>query len=125
MASSLTKKEARIKKKRRIRKRLFGTSERPRLSVFKSAKHIYAQIIDDTKGHTIASASSLDPSVKTLISAADSAKKTDVATIVGKSLAEIAVQKGVQRVVFDRNGFLYHGRIKAVSQGAREGGLDF
>jgi large subunit ribosomal protein L18 len=125
MASSNTKNQSRLKKKKRIRKKITGTVERPRLSVFRSAKHIYAQIIDDSKGHTIVSASSLDNSVKTFTNSGNPVNKTAVATFVGKLVAQLAVEKGINRVVFDRNGFLYHGRIKAVSQGAREGGLDF
>jgi large subunit ribosomal protein L18 len=125
MASANTKKQARIKKKSRIRKKILGTVERPRLSVFRSAKHIYAQVIDDIQGRTLASASSLDNAVKVFAGSGDPVNKTAVATYVGKLVAQKAIEKGISRVVIDRNGFLYHGRIKAVSQGAREGGLDF
>lgn len=120
MATS--KKEARLKRKKRIRKKITGTSERPRLSVFRSAKHIYAQIIDDIHGCTLASASSVEKSAKdndTLES------KIDMAKYIGKLVAERGLEKGVKQVVFDRNGFLYHGRVKAVSDGARDAGLDF
>ena len=125
MASTNIKQEARLKRQKRIRKNLVGTTERPRLSVFRSAKHIYAQIIDDSKGHTVISASSLDESVKSFKASDSAANKTAVATLVGKLVAERAIEKGIKQVKFDRNGFLYHGRVKAVSQGAREGGLEF
>ncbi|MBA3027794.1 MAG: 50S ribosomal protein L18 [Proteobacteria bacterium] len=125
MPSAKIKTQARIKKKGRIRKKIHGTGERPRLSVFRSAKHVYAQIIDDVQGHTIVSASSLENSAKTLAQSGTPVNKTAMATYIGKILAEKAIEKGIRKVVFDRNGFLYHGRIKAVSQGAREGGLDF
>ena len=125
MASANFKREARLKRQKRIRKKLKGTSERPRLTIFRSAKHIYAQVIDDSKGHTIISASSLDESVKSFKASDSTANKTAVATMVGKLVAQRAIEKGIKQVKFDRNGFLYHGRIKAVSQGAREGGLEF
>jgi large subunit ribosomal protein L18 len=125
MASANIKQTSRLKRKQRIRKKLTGTSERPRLSVFRSANHIYAQIIDDTKGHTIISASSLDEPVKSFKSTEPGPNKTAVAVFVGKLVAQRAIEKGIRQVKFDRNGFLYHGRIKAVSQGAREAGLDF
>ncbi|HUV78956.1 MAG TPA: 50S ribosomal protein L18 [Desulfobacterales bacterium] len=117
-----SKKRARLKRKKRIRKNLVGTSERPRLSVFRSAKHIYAQVIDDTHGQTMAAASSMDKSVKEQPAFEN---KVAVAGFVGKLLGEMAIKKGIRQVVFDRNGFLYHGRVKAVSEGAREAGLDF
>ena len=122
MGSLNPKKRARLKRKKRIRKNLVGTQERPRLSVFRSAKHIYAQVIDDTCGETLVAASSLDKSVK---EQPVFENKTAKADFVGKLLGERAVQKGIRQVVFDRNGFLYHGRVKAVSEGAREAGLDF
>ena len=102
----------------RIREKLSGTMERPRLNVYRSLNHIYAQIIDDHKGETIVSASSLASKLKTGGNVA-SAKE------VGKAIAEAAVAKGVKRVVFDRGGYLYHGRVKALADGAREGGLSF
>src|SRR5512139_147534 len=117
-----TKSEQRVRRKGRIRKRVKGTQERPRLSVFRSARHIYAQIIDDTCGCTLVCASSLDQAVTD--GAADK-KKVDTAVMVGKLVAERAKAKGIAKVVFDRNGFLYHGRVKAVSDGAREAGLEF
>ena len=118
-----TKYDQRVRRKSRIRKRVTGTQQRPRLTVFRSARHIYAQIIDDTQGHTLVSACSLDQTV-TAAAAADQ-KKVDRATLVGKLVAERAKAKGIDKVVFDRNGFLYHGRVKAVSEGAREAGLQF
>ena len=122
MGSLNSKKRARLKRKKRIRKNLVGTQDRPRLSVFRSAKHIYAQVIDDTHGQTLATASSLDKAVKEQPAFEN---KIAVADFVGKLLGERAVKKGIRQVVFDRNGFLYHGRVKAVSEGAREVGLDF
>jgi large subunit ribosomal protein L18 len=113
---------ARIRRKSRIRKKVMGTQDRPRLSVFRSARHIYAQIIDDTCGCTLVSASSQEkPLAETVVGK----KKIDKAVMVGKVVAERAKAKGIGRVVFDRNGFLYHGRVKAVSAGAREAGLQF
>jgi len=113
---------AREKRKRRIRKKIHGTAERPRLSVFRSARHIYAQVIDDTAGHTLAAASSLDQAVKEH-EAFDN--KVAMAQYIGKMLGQRATEKGITAVVFDRNGFLYHGRVKALSDGAREAGLVF
>ncbi len=125
MAASNIKKQARLKRKISIRKRLVGTAERPRLSVFRSARHIYAQVIDDGVGHTVVCASSLDKEVRDHMKSASPMKKADVAVFVGKVAARRALEKGIKKVVFDRNGFLYHGRVKAVSDGAREVGLDF
>ena len=107
----------------RVRKKVTGTPERPRLSVFRSLKHIYAQVIDDTTGRTIAAASSQE----TLKSNADASPgtKTDVSAAVGKALADRALAAGVTRVVFDRGGCKYHGRVKALADGSREGGLQF
>ena len=115
----LSREEARKKRKCRIRKKINGTPERPRLVVFRSNKHIYAQIIDDLAGATLASAS-------TLAFEGDDVRLTvDNAKLVGKKVAEEAIKKSITSVVFDRNGFVYHGRIKAVADGAREGGLNF
>lgn len=116
---------ARLKRKKRIRKKLSGTPERPRLSVFRSAKHIYAQVIDDISGTTIVSASSLEEAVRNASNSDEEKGKIRVAKIVGKLVAERALEKGIQKIVFDRNGFLYHGRVKGVSEGAREAGLNF
>lgn len=112
----------RLKRKRRIRKKISGTPERPRLSVFRSACHIYGQIIDDTRGHTLAAASTLSPELKDQLAGL---KKVEAAKLVGKLLAEKARLAGVERVIFDRNGFLYHGRVKALADSAREHGLIF
>lgn len=117
MAFSKINRRAKIK--RRIRKKLFGTSKVPRLSVFRSNKQIYAQIIDDTKGVTLASASSYNNK------ATDNKPKSEQAALVGKELAEKALKAGVETVVFDRNGYLYHGRVKSLADSAREGGLKF
>ncbi|MBN1931151.1 MAG: 50S ribosomal protein L18 [Desulfobacterales bacterium] len=124
MGSLDFRKKARIKRKKRIRKNLFGTDQRPRLSVFRSSKHIYAQIIDDICGYTLVAASSVEKDVKEN-SEINKDNKIAVANFVGKILADRAIEKGVKKVVFDRNGFLYHGRIKAVSDGARKAGLEF
>ena len=122
MGSMDLKKQARLKRKRSIRRKVRGTEERPRLCVFRSARHIYAQVIDDTRGQTLASASTLDSSV----TGGDKPEsKRAAAAAVGKLVAERALEKGVKKVVFDRNGFLYHGRVKAISDGAREAGLEF
>jgi len=122
MGSSELKKQARMKRKKRIRKNLTGTKERPRLSVFRSAKHIYAQVIDDIDGNTLAAASSVEKAVK---GHPKFENKIALASFVGKLIGERAIEKGMSKVVFDRNGFLYHGRVKAVSEAAREAGLDF
>ncbi len=122
MGSADTKRTARLKRKTRIRKTLVGTAERPRLCVFRSAREIYAQIIDDAKGHTLVSASSLEKDIKSL---GKFKNKIEEAVFIGKRIGEKALQNGIKKVVFDRNGFLYHGRVKAISDGARLSGLDF
>jgi large subunit ribosomal protein L18 len=111
----------RLKRHIRVRKRVHGNEERPRLNVYRSNQHIYAQVINDEIGHTLAAASSLDPSLK------DSAKgcNIDGAKAVGKLVAQRALEAGVTKVVYDRGGYLYHGRIQALADAAREGGLDF
>lgn len=114
--------QARRRRQARVRKRVVGTSERPRLNVFRSDKHIYAQVIDDSAGHTLASASTIDAVLR---SDATEASKTDAAKLVGRLVAERALQAGIKQVVFDRGGFRYHGRIKALADAAREAGLDF
>ena len=121
MGSVNTKKAARLKRKKSIRKKIFGTPDRPRLTVFRSARYIYAQVIDDLNGRTLAAASNVE---KTFKEGTEAEKKSAVANRIGKLVAERAIGKGVKCVVFDRNGFLYHGRVKAVSEGAREGGLE-
>jgi large subunit ribosomal protein L18 len=122
MGSTNIRKLSRLKRKKRIRKRLSGTEEKPRMSVFRSSKHIYAQLINDVSGSTVAAASSVEKTVRELPKF-DS--KVAMASHIGKILAERAMEKGIKTVVFDRNGFLYHGRVKAVSDGAREAGLVF
>jgi len=117
---SFNKIARREKIKKSVRKKVYGTTAKPRLSVFRSNSHISAQIIDDVMGKTLASASSLLKDV-----AGNKGTKRDKATMVGKILAEKAKSAGVETVVFDRNGFLYHGRIKSLAEGAREGGLKF
>ena len=106
----------------RVRRKVKGTAEAPRLAVFKSAKHIYAQIIDDSSGLTLVSASSTEPDIR---KQDDFDNKVALATFIGKQIGQRAQEKGIKQVVFDRNGFLYHGRVKAVSDGAREAGLEF
>jgi large subunit ribosomal protein L18 len=112
----------RERRKLRIRQKLAGTPERPRLSVFRSAKHIYAQVIDDTTGKTLAHVSTLTREVKAA-SAEDA--KIDAAKKVGEAVAKAAMAKGIKKVVFDRNGYLYHGRIQALADAARKAGLEF
>jgi large subunit ribosomal protein L18 len=117
-----TRNEARIRRHARVRQKIAGTSDVPRLSVFRSLKHIYAQIIDDQVGHTLVSASTLDADVRAQI---DGLSKLEQAQLVGKRVAEKALSKGVTRVVFDRGGYAYHGRVKALADASREGGLVF
>jgi len=117
----LTRSESRQKRHRRIRGKVFGNQERPRLAVFRSNQHIYAQVIDDTQHHTLVAASTLDPALKSL----DSAATCDASVEVGKLIAQRAIDKGISKVVFDRGGNLYHGRVKALADAAREAGLDF
>ena len=116
---SLSKVEKRNKIKRRVRKNIFGSSERPRLSVFRSNKQIYAQIIDDVKGVTLVAASSYKSK------SAEGKSKSEQAVIIGKELAVKAVKAGISAVIFDRDGYQYHGRVKSLAEGAREGGLNF
>jgi large subunit ribosomal protein L18 len=125
MGSTNTKRQARLKRKKRIRRKILGTPERPRLSVFRSSGHIYAQIIDDIEGQTLVAASSLEKTVRENTLLQSEKGKIPIANHVGKLIAERSREKGITRVVFDRNGFIYHGRVKAVSDGAREAGLDF
>jgi large subunit ribosomal protein L18 len=112
----------RIKRKMRIRKKVFGTSERPRLTVFRSDKHIYAQIIDDTLGATVVDASTLSAEFKEIEGVKG---KTSAAERIGDLVARKAQEKGISKVVFDRNGFIYHGRVQALADAARKAGLDF
>ena len=122
MGSTNARTVSRLKRKKRIRKRLEGTAERPRMSVFRTTKHIYAQLVDDIKGETLAAASSVEKAVRDM---PRFESKVAMAEHIGKLLAERARNKGIEAVVFDRNGFLYHGRVKALSSGAREAGLKF
>ena len=120
-----TKEDRRDRIKFRIRKRVRGHEGRPRLTVFRSIAHIYVQVVDDMTGRTIMSASTVEPKMKAGLPAKASGGNVAGAKLVGKTIAERLAEKGIKRVVFDRNGFLYHGRIKAVADGAREGGLEF
>ena len=122
MVEKASRRVARERRHRRVRKKVYGTSERPRLSVFRSLKYIYAQIIDDTRGHTLAAASTLDPQLRDRL---DGLKKMEQAKLVGELVAQRALQRGIKRVVFDRGGYLYHGRVKALAEAARKGGLEF
>ena len=114
--------EARIRRHSRVRQKVTGTGERPRLAVYRSLNHIYAQVIDDVAGTTLVSASTLDADIKDSLKGKN---KTGRATAAGELLAKRAKEKGVTQVSFDRGGFLYHGRVKALADGAREGGLKF
>ncbi len=117
------KHERRLRIKEKIRRRISGTPDRPRLSVYRSLKHIYAQIIDDTKGTTLAATSSLSPEVRDQLAAMKG--KAARSKVVGAMLARKALERNITQVVFDRGGFLYHGRVKALAEGAREAGLKF
>jgi large subunit ribosomal protein L18 len=121
--------EARLKRKKRVRKKMFGYPERPRVSVFRSHKHVYAQVINDVEGHTLVALSSLSPEVRAKVEElkgkGEVKGKVDVARLVGRMLAEKAKEKGITKVVFDRGGYKYHGRVKALAEGLREGGLEF
>jgi large subunit ribosomal protein L18 len=122
MSGLSLKKQASLKRKKRVRKQIFGTEDRPRLTVFRSARHIYAQVVLDTTGHTVAAASTLDKEAR---EHPKFESKVQAASFVGKLVAQRALEKGVSKVVFDRSSFSYHGRVKAIAGGAREGGLDF
>lgn len=122
MVSKISRSEVRIKKHNRMRNRFAGTPERPRLAVFRSNNHMYAQVIDDTVGNTLVAASTLDKEVK-----AELEKTNDVAAAayLGKVIAKKAQEKGITEVVFDRGGFIYHGKVQALAEAAREAGLNF
>jgi large subunit ribosomal protein L18 len=120
-----TKDDRRQRIKYRIRKRVAGSEQRPRLTIFRSVAHMYVQVVDDMTGRTIASASTVEPTVKGALAKAATGGNIEGAKAVGKTIAERLIEKGVKRVVFDRNGFLYHGRVKAVADAAREAGLEF
>ncbi|MCK4297714.1 MAG: 50S ribosomal protein L18 [Candidatus Marinimicrobia bacterium] len=117
-----SRKIARTRRKKRIRKHIHGTAERPRLAVFRSLKHIYAQLIDDTANRTLFSVSDLSPKIKTEIK--EKATNSEKSVLVGKYLAEKALAKKIRRAVFDRSGFKYHGRVKLLAEAAREAGLE-
>jgi large subunit ribosomal protein L18 len=120
-----TKDDRRRRIQLRQRKRILGTKERPRLSVFRSVSHIYAQLIDDLAGQTLVSASTVDASLKGTLAKGVRGGNLKGAEAVGKTIAERSIEKGIKRVVFDRSGFLYHGRIRAVADAARKAGLEF
>ena len=122
MPSDKKRNATRLRRKRSIRRRLSGTTARPRLSVFRSSKHIYAQVIDDTTGETLAAASTQSPEIREELTGK---KKTEHATLVGQLIAKKTLAREISSVVFDRNGFIYHGRVQAVADAAREGGLIF
>ena len=126
MIKRRSRNESRQRRHLRIRRVVRGTSERPRLSVFRSVAHIYAQVVDDRGGRTLAAASSLDPEVREgAAGAKKGGKKTEAGKLVGRLVARRAKEHGVSRVVFDRGGYLYHGRVKALAEAAREAGLEF
>lgn len=120
--ANVKREESRARRHRRVRARISGTPERPRLNIFRSLANIYAQLIDDEQGVTLVSASSIDAELKARM---EGKKKSEQAKLVGAAIAERAKAKGIAAVVFDRGGYKYHGRVKAVAEGAREGGLEF
>ncbi len=122
--SSSIRRSGRLRRRKSIRKKVSGNSGRPRLSVFRSLKHTYAQLIDDVDGATLVSASTLTDEVRKLLGNGDHTK-TDASKAVGKVLARLALEKGIKQVRFDRGGYLYHGRVQALADAAREGGLEF
>jgi large subunit ribosomal protein L18 len=122
MDKAKRKRLARQSRHSRVRKKVLGTPERPRLCVFRSLRHIYAQVIDDSRGHTLVSASTLDPEVQSGALGKDKSGQSDV---VGEVLAKRALEAGVEQVVFDRGGYKYHGRVKRLAEAARKGGLSF
>ena len=122
MVSKKSRQEVRMNKHRRLRNRFSGTPERPRLAVFRSNNHMYAQIIDDTVGHTLAAASTLEKDVKAEL---EKTNNVDAAAYLGKVIAQRALDKGIKTVVFDRGGFIYQGKIQALAEAAREAGLEF
>ena len=123
MFSKIKRREARMRRHIRLRKKISGTSERPRLSVFRSLHHIYAQVIDDTQGNTLLTVSTLDPELKKSLSGKSG--NIEAAKLVGTTVAKKAIEKGIKQVVFDRGGQIYHGRVAALATAAREGGLEF
>ncbi|MBI2863457.1 MAG: 50S ribosomal protein L18 [Chloroflexi bacterium] len=122
MIKQVDSREARKRRHARVRKHLMGIETRPRLAVYRSLSHIYAQIVNDIAGHTLVAASTLEPEVKSLL---EGKTKSAEAALVGQLVAKRALEKGIREVVFDRGGFLYHGRVKVLAEAAREGGLVF
>lgn len=122
MANTNIRMLARKRRQKRVRKKIRGSQERPRLSVFRSSRHIYAQIVDDLSGRTLVAASTMTPELKDKVKGL---KKSDAAKLVGEHLGALAKNNGITTVIFDRNGFLYHGRVRALSEGARKAGLTF
>ncbi|NLX61428.1 MAG: 50S ribosomal protein L18 [Tissierellia bacterium] len=122
MIKKLSRNELRKKRHRRVRKKINGTPERPRLNIYKSNSHIYAQIINDVDGHTLVAASTLDKELKGKLS---STSNKEAARLVGELIGKRALEKGIEKVVFDRSGYIYHGRVKELAEGAREAGLKF
>lgn len=120
---SATRRQARMRRHVRVRRRVSGTSERPRLAVYRSIRHVYAQLIDDESGHTLAAASTMDASVRAETSGAKN--KSECAAVVGRIVAERAKDAGITNVVFDRGGYRYHGRVRALAEAARKAGLTF
>ena len=118
--AKLTKAQARLRRHKRVRRKIAGTAERPRLNVFRSGKHIYAQLIDDNQGHTLVAASSIDAAIK---EKKDTGNDQEAARMVGELIADRAKNKGIEEAVFDRGGYLYHGRVKALAEGVREKGI--
>jgi len=122
MSGEVDKRQARERRRQRVRHKVFGTPERPRLSVYRSLSHIYAQVVDDSLGVTLVSASTIDPEVRSMT---EGITKSEQARLVGRKVAERAAAKGIKQVVFDRAGYKYHGRVKALAEASREAGLDF
>jgi large subunit ribosomal protein L18 len=122
MKGKKTARAARVRRHRRVRQKVVGTPERPRLCVFRSLNHIYAQVIDDQGGHTLVAASDLEVDIR---QQANGKRKTEVASLVGRRLAERALEKGIGTAVFDRGGYKFHGRVKALAEAARQGGIVF
>lgn len=116
--------KGRDRRKSRIRKKVEGTAERPRLTVFRSARHIYAQVIDDARGATVATVSTLSKDLASKLES-ENKKKIEEAKAVGAAIARVCLDRGIQKVVFDRNGYMYHGRVRALADAAREAGLNF
>ncbi|MEW6267098.1 MAG: 50S ribosomal protein L18 [Thermodesulfobacteriota bacterium] len=122
MAKTNPRMMARLRRQTRVRKKVKGTTERPRLCVFRSSRHMYVQIIDDVSGRTLVTASTMTLGLRDKVKGL---KKTEAAKMVGRQVAQTALAQGIKKVIFDRNGFLYHGRVAALSESARESGLEF